>query len=64
MTISLTVSSIACDGCAEAVTKAICLQDPNAQVTVDVPTKFVTIETTASETEIRDAIAKAGHQIA
>lgn len=64
MTISLTVSSIACDGCAEAVTKAISLQDPKAKVTVDVPTKFVTIETTASETEIRDAIAKAGHQIA
>ena len=64
MTISLTVSSIACEGCAEGVTKAIHNQDPNALVKVDVATKLVTVETTAAEIEIRNAIADAGHEVA
>ena len=63
MSIQLTVSSIACGACAEAVTNAIKNQIPDAQVTVDVPTKVVTIETTASESEIKNAIAGAGHVV-
>jgi copper chaperone len=63
MSIQLTVSSIACGACAEAVTNAIKNQIPDAQVTVDVPTKVVTIETTASESEIKNAIAGAGHEV-
>ena len=57
MSIQLTVSSIACGGCAEAITNAIKNQIPDAQVTVDVSTKLVTVETTASEAEIKNAIA-------
>ena len=64
MPIQLTVSSIACGGCAEAVTNAIQNQIPDAQVSVDVPTKLVTVETIASEAEIRNAIAQAGHEVA
>jgi copper chaperone len=64
MSIQLTVSSIACGGCAEAITNAIKHQIPDAQVSVDVPTKVVTIETTASEAEIKNAIAEAGHEVA
>lgn len=63
MSIQLTVSSIACGGCAEAITNAIQHQFPDAQVSVDVPTKLVTVETIASETEIRNAIAEAGHEV-
>ena len=64
MSIQLTVSSIACGACAEAITNAIKHQIPDAQVSVDVPTKVVTIETTASEAEIKNAIAQAGHEVA
>ena len=64
MSIQLTVSSIACGGCAEAVTNAIKNQIPDAQVSVDVSTKVVTIETTASEAEIKNAITQAGHEVA
>ena len=63
MSIQLTVSSIACGGCAEAITNAIKNQIPDAQVSVDVPAKLVTVETTASEAEIKNAIAEAGHEV-
>ncbi len=63
MSIQLTVSSIVCEGCAEAIANAIKHQIPDARVTVDVPTKLVTIETTASEAQIKQAIAEAGHEV-
>ena len=62
--ITLTVPSIACESCANAVTKAIHGQDAQATVTVDVATKIVTIETASPESLIREAIASAGHEIA
>lgn len=63
MPIQLTVSSIVCDGCAEAIANAIKNQIPDAQVTVNLPTKLVTVETNASEAQIRHAIAEAGHEV-
>lgn len=64
MSVQLTVSSIACDGCATAITNAIKQQFPDAQVVVDVPTKLVTVDTTASEAEIKQTITEAGHEVA
>lgn len=64
MTIELTVPTIACGACAEAVTKAVQSQDAQATVAVDVSTKKVTISSQASETQLRTAITSAGHEIA
>jgi copper chaperone len=64
MTITLTVPSIACEVCAKTITKAIHNQEPDAQVSIDVPHKRVTVVTTASEESIKAAIANAGHEVA
>ncbi|MGI0500060.1 heavy-metal-associated domain-containing protein [Limnospira platensis CENA597] len=61
MTIKLTVSSMVCDACANSVTKAIHTVDSDATVNIDLNTKMVTVEATASESALRAAIAKAGH---
>lgn len=64
MPIQLTVPTIACEACAEAVTKAIQSQDGAAQVAVDVPTKVVTISSQLSEAALKQSIEAAGHEVA
>ena len=61
MKTSLKVPSIACEVCANAITKAIKSQDPNAQIAVDVLQKIVTVDSQATELSIRQAIENAGH---
>ncbi|GBE99991.1 heavy metal transporter [Microcystis aeruginosa NIES-298] len=61
MTITLKVPSIACEGCANTITKAINNQQPAAQISVDVANKIVTVETTASLAEIAQWISEVGH---
>ncbi|AUC59722.1 copper chaperone CopZ [Cyanobacterium sp. HL-69] len=62
--ISVKVPSIACEVCAETITKAIINSEPKAQVTVDIPNKIVNVETLASVDIIKGAIAQAGHECA
>ncbi|EKD10453.1 heavy metal transport/detoxification protein [Arthrospira platensis C1] len=50
-----------CDACANSVTKAIHSVDSDATVNIDLNTKVVTVEATASEAALKAAIAKAGH---
>lgn len=64
MTIAIHVPSIACEVCAQTITKAIKNQYSEAQVTIDVPNKIVTVATEASETSIKEIIQAAGHTIA
>lgn len=61
--ITLNVPTIKCEGCAETITKEIHNHDPNAQVNVDVEGKIVKVETTASETSVKDMITAAGHTV-
>ncbi|MDJ0600939.1 MAG: heavy-metal-associated domain-containing protein [Crocosphaera sp.] len=63
MTITLKVPSIACDGCADTITKAIEGQKPEAKVSVDVDSKMVTVETDASTETIKEIITEAGHTV-
>lgn len=63
MKISLKVPSIACEVCANTITKAIENEYPDAQVSIDVLQKIVTIETEAKEASIRQAIENAGHTV-
>ena len=63
MTIQLKVPSIVCDGCADTITKAITELDSGAKVNVNVETKEVSTETSASESAVREAITAKGHTV-
>ena len=63
MTIQLKVPSIVCDGCADTITKAITELDSDAKVNVNVETKEVSTETSASESAVREAITAKGHTV-
>lgn len=63
MTVNLTVPSIVCEKCVQAVTKAIQGVDAQANVSVDLDTKHVTIETSASVAALTAAIDEAGHEV-
>lgn len=64
MTLQLTVPDMACSACSATIADAIKTIDPTAIVDADSKTKFVTVETQASETVIKDAIAAAGYTVA
>ena len=64
MTMQLTVPTIACEVCANAITKAIQGADATATVAVDVTTKVVTVESQLSEIDLRQTIEAAGHEVA
>ncbi|HHP7232277.1 MAG TPA: heavy-metal-associated domain-containing protein [Xenococcaceae cyanobacterium] len=63
MKLELTVPSLVCEGCEDIVKKAVKAQDSQAEVTVDLVSKKVVVETTAAETEIKQAIVAAGHTV-
>jgi copper chaperone len=64
MTLQLKVPSMACSACADTITKAVKTIDADATVQADPKTKFVNVETQASEAAIKDAIAAAGYPVA
>ncbi len=57
----INVPSIECGKCADIITKAIHNVDPEAKVNVDIEAKRVDVETSATETSLRDAITTVGH---
>ena len=61
MSLTIKVPTIACAVCGNTITKAIQSQQSDAQVSVDVENKLVTVETTASEAVIKAIIIDAGH---
>ena len=61
MTIQLKVPDMACGACAKTITEAIHSLDSQATVKADPQTKEVTVETQASESSVREAIAAAGY---
>lgn len=63
MTIKLKVPSMVCDGCVSTITQAIATHEPEAQVDIDLDTKEVAVETTASESSIRQIIVAVGHTV-
>ena len=72
MTIQLKVPGMACPkgyrfaygGCGKTITKAVQSIDPTAEVQTDPKTKQVTVESNASESCVREAIAAAGYPAA
>jgi copper chaperone len=63
MALELKVPSIVCGGCVDTITKAIAELDSSATVKGDVQTKTVSVETTASEDAVKEAITKTGHTV-
>ncbi|MBS9384403.1 MAG: heavy-metal-associated domain-containing protein [Dolichospermum sp. BR01] len=61
MTIKLTVPGMACSACANNITNAVKAVDANAIVEADPQTKFVNVDTQASETAIKEALTAAGY---
>jgi len=61
MKLDLKVPEISCGSCVNAISNAVKILDPNAIVQGDPTTKIVSVETQASETAIREAIAKIGY---
>ncbi|MGF1460315.1 MAG: heavy-metal-associated domain-containing protein [Leptolyngbyaceae cyanobacterium] len=64
MTLQFKVPTMKCDGCAEVVTEAIQSVDADAKVDINVETKDVSAETSASVEALRAAIAAQGHTVA
>ena len=61
MSLEIKVPSIACEVCGNTITKAIESEQSDAKVTVDVANKIVTVDTSATEAEIKSIIVAAGH---
>lgn len=63
MKLELKVPSMVCNGCVDAVTKAIKTVDGNAEVKIGLETKIVEAETEASAASIEQAITAIGHTV-
>ncbi len=63
MKLELTVPSMVCGGCVDTVKDAIAKKDADAAVSIDLETKKVVVETDCSTTELKEAIAAAGHTV-
>lgn len=64
MSLQLTVPNMACSACASTITKALQAVDANASIQADPTTKLVSVQTQASETAIKEALAAAGYPVA
>ena len=61
--IELKVSGMTCGGCVRSVTNAVHGVAPHANVTVDLATKRVSVETAVDAATIAAAIESAGYEI-
>lgn len=59
-----TVQGMTCGHCEKAVTTAIKLVDPQAQVTIDRSKNRVEVNTTQSRDAVAEAIREEGYQVA
>ncbi|MDM9384697.1 heavy-metal-associated domain-containing protein [Chlorogloeopsis sp. ULAP01] len=64
MKVQFLVPKMACSACVETITKAIQTIDATATVQANSKTKVVSVETQASETVIKQAIAAVGYPTA
>ena len=63
MTLHFKVPTIACEGCADSITKAIETADGNAKVSVDVGSKTVDVETQMSAASVKQLIQSIDHTV-
>ena len=56
-----TIPAMSCGHCVRAITEALLEADPQAQVTVDLPTQHVSVRTTQPPSAVVAALAEAGY---
>lgn len=61
--IELKVDGMTCGGCVRSVEKAVHKTDPGANVTIDLPTGAVRIESGRPSAEFAQAIEAAGYDV-
>ena len=61
--IDFKVQGMTCGGCVRSVTNAIQRVDAGAVVNVDLPSKTVSVNSTADTQQLRQAIEKAGFAV-
>ena len=54
------VENMTCGGCARGVTRAIQALDANAKVIADPPSRKVTVEKTATQEQVAEALTEEG----
>ncbi|PIG90584.1 heavy-metal-associated domain-containing protein [Gloeocapsopsis sp. IPPAS B-1203] len=64
MTLTLKVPKMACSACVNTITEAIKSVDATATVQAEPKTKLVNVETQASETVVKEALASVGYPTA
>jgi copper chaperone len=57
------IPAMSCGHCVRAVTEAVKLADPDAQVSVDLESKKVTVQTTRERDTVAAALAEAGYPV-
>ena len=55
------IPAMSCGHCVRAITEALKQADPSAQVTVDLPTKQVTVQTLHGRDVVAAALTEAGY---
>lgn len=58
-----TVDGMSCNHCVQAITRAVKEQDPAASVTIDLPSKSVTIESTLALDHLRQVVEAEGYPV-
>lgn len=59
--IEFDIPTISCGHCVRAVTEAVHAADPQAQVQVDLPTRHVTVQTSAAREAVVAQLVEAGY---
>ncbi|XTZ12737.1 MAG: heavy-metal-associated domain-containing protein [cyanobacterium endosymbiont of Rhopalodia inflata] len=63
MNFTFKVPSIACEACANTITKAVQNEKPETTISINVSTKIVTVETTLPKENIKKIIEGIGHTV-
>jgi copper chaperone len=58
------VPAMSCGHCVKAITQTLAELDPAAQVSIDLPTKKVTVQTAQDREKVAAALAEAGYPTA
>lgn len=58
------IPAMSCGHCVKAITQTLTELDPAAQVSIDLPTKKVTVQTAQEREKVVAALAEAGYPVA
>lgn len=59
-----TIPAMSCGHCVRAITEALQAADPQARVTIDLPTQRLSVQTTQSPSAVAETLRAAGYPVA